>query len=579
MNRLLIILALVLAPFAAHAVDGEALKAAHREAAQKYLDSYEKGLHMAGTVQQNDSTGTFSAYYLNDRWFVQQAFGDLEYYNLTSPDGMWDGSNYTLPYELTAKDNPAVAVVSLLADGTYLEEPYWSAFNYVGEEAGGYVFTFAPEGMIPVKVVLFADEDDPEYLQIMSTELKLAPNDPDCYTHRTYYYYKVDDQGRFLLERETGRDIDSQGQTENFIEFDTETVEAISALPDLGYNFRRIPPGGVSLNQTAPATIPVDVTNQYFVIPVTFAGSDKTWHFILDTGASTTLMTPAAAETAGMTYSLTVPTHGHGSKVDFKVGLCKTATLGEAGSAAQMPLAGFVATRIPDDKQDLLKLLAMYGVDGIMGNSPLHQYVITFDHPNSQIIVYPPQLFNPGQDVHPQSVVFELDTEDLIYTKALLNHDIEGDVVIDTGMQDDLSLLEETVNAHGLKLEKVSEKDATVVGGTRTFNQVMVPSFAIGPFELTNQIASLTNDDRGTMAARGLLGFIGVTMFFDTRVTLDLFGERMYVEPPAGAESLIPPGKQSRERPKERTKKQDGEDKQQDGAESGSKSKLPIDIG
>jgi hypothetical protein len=571
MYRWLITLALALMPLAAHAVDGAAIKAAHREAAQKYLNSYEQGLKLTGTVLQNDSTGEFTAYYLDDRWFVEQKFGDLEYYNLTSPDGMWDGSNYTLPYELTPEDNPAVAVISLLADGSYLEEPYWSAFNYTGEEAGGYVFDFAPEGMIPVKVVLFADEDEPYYLQIMSTELKLADNDPDCYTHRTYYYYKVDDQGRFLLERETGRDIDSQGQTASFIEFDTETAEEISALPELDFNFRRVPPGGVSINQPAPVTVPVDVSNQYFIVPVTFTGSDKTWHFIFDTGASTTLLSPEASDAAGMEYSLTVPTHGHGSKVDFKVGLCKTAALGEAGSAAQMPLGGFVATRIPDDKEDLLKLLALYGADGIMGNSLLHQYVVTFDHPNAQLILYPPQLFNPGKDVHEQSVVFELDTEDLIYTEATLNNDIKGEVVIDTGMQDDLSLLEETVNNHDLKLEKVDAKNAIVVGGVRSFDQIIVPSFAMGPFELVDQVASLTSDDRGTMTARGVLGFVGVTMFFDTRVTIDLFGERMFVEPPAGVQSQLRQEGEGQAQQQDSNEASSGEDKP--------KSTLPINIG
>lgn len=580
MRMLLLSLLLAALPLLSAAAEGDDIREAHREAAQAYYDSYGEGMYLRGSVVQNDSPGEFEAWFLGEKWIVHQQFGSLEYYNLTSPEGVWDASNYTLPYELTPEDNPAVAVISLLADGTYLEEPHWSAFNYVGEEAGGYVFSFEPEGMIPVRVVLYADEEEPQYLQVMSTEMKLAPHDPDCYTHRNYYYYSVDEEGNFLLDRETGHDIDNDGETASFIEFVTEEVEFIDEFPELDFNFKRLPPGSKSLNLKQKVAIPVGIDRGYFMVPLTFEGSDETFRFIFDTGASTTLLTPEAADAAGLVYDLTVPTHGHGSKVDFKVGMLKTASIGEAGSEDVAPLEGFVATRIPEDNTDLLGLLEMYGAAGILGNSLLHQYVVTFDHPNAQIIVHPPQLFNPLADVHEQSIVFQLDVEDLLYTDALLNGEIAGEVVIDTGMQDDLALLRETVDYHGIELEKLDQTESMVVGGRQSFDRVLVPSFQMGPFELTDQLASLTNDDRGTLSARGLLGFVGVSMFYDTRVTLDLFGQNMFVEPPQGAMPLPEDGTAPEEDGEGGAAEDGGEaDSGYDAEGEEDGSELPVDIG
>ena len=106
-----------------------------------------------------------------------------------------------------------------------------------------------------------------------------------------------------------------------------------------------------------------------------------------------------------------------------------------------------------------------------------------------------------------------------------------GEVVIDTGLQLDLALLSETLEYNGIELEKKFSSESTVVGGVRSFDFVNVPSFDIGPLHLENKIASMSSDDRGTMSGRFLLGYVGVFFFGDQRVTLDLFNQKMYIEP------------------------------------------------
>jgi predicted aspartyl protease len=415
---------------------------------------------------------------------------------------------------------------------------------FEGEDAGGYNFRFEPPGMPSVDLVLYSDPEEQQYLQIMSSEIALAETDPTSIRHRSFYYYEFDDNGRILTSRETGREIDNEGETVNFMDFIVTGHTLIGERPaELAVDTSRKPIGTASETLPEPVAIPVDVDNGYFLVPMNFAGSDETFLFLFDTGATAGLFSPAAAEAAGLTSDLAVTGHGHGSRSNFELGLCTTASIGEAGAADQAPLAGFPATRISEENTAVLDALEWYGAAGILGISPLYQYVVGFDHMNKQIICYPPSLFDKDANLDKPNLELWLDVEDLVYAQGRLSDQIEGEVIIDTGLQQDLAILRETAEANGLNLEKIDERNSTVLGGVRSFDYVKVPSFELGPLRMENKVASLTDDDRGSLSARGLLGFVGITMFFGVRVTIDLFDQRMYIEDPLGSglfEGLLP---------------------------------------
>ncbi len=512
---------------------------------------------------------------------VGEAFGSLENYNYSNKDGSWSGSNFSLPYKSDPEDTPASASMELISSGKYLEAPYWDQFTFVSEDAGSFSFKFTPAGLPQVDIVLYGDPDEPQYMQVMSCEVAFCAADPDSIRYRSYYYYSTDDQGRIYTKRETGREVDQRGETVNFSDYTVDSVEHLSARPDeLNFNIARTPVGDASSKVTAPVEVPADTAFGYFIIPVTFAGSDKVFKFMVDTGASVCLMTTEAAQAAALVFDMQTTGHGHGSRAKLSVGLCTTASVGAQGGP-QAPLSGFAATQIPETNVDLLKALASYGTSGIMSVDMLHQYVVKFDHPGGKLVLYPPQLFKADADVPRPNIEIWLDVEDLIYCKGRIADQLEGDVVIDTGLQQDLSVMRETLDMHGLKLEKVAERDNTVLGGIKKFDYVNVPSFEIGPLRMENKMASVTDDDRGTYAARGLLGFVGITLFADGPVTLDLFNQRMYIEAPAKLgyfPGLTPPpdAKAGEDQPadsEEQEQQPVPEEKQPE------KTKLPISIG
>jgi hypothetical protein len=538
----LALLAALLLPAFATAAEGDEIKAEHRTAAQAYLDAQEPGVTMRGAIQRNATTGSFVAYHYDEAWLVRQEFGPIVWLGYTGPEGSWSGSNYGLPYEVTPEDSPANAALELLTSGEYMDDKYWEYFNYVDEDAGGYNFTFTPPDLPPVAVVLYSDPQDPEYLQVMSLSLKLAPHDDNCITYRTYYHYQTDDQGRLLTEKETGRELDPKGETANFVEYKVDETEWPSERPaEMTFDFQRQPFSKSAAALTEPVTIPTSTDNGYFMVPMTFAGSNETFWFIWDTGASSSLFSPAAAEAAGVEPVIELPTYGHGSSANFSLGMCSTAALGKVGGE-QAPLDGFVTTLVPEDN-DLIKIFASYGASGLLGVAPLHQYVATFDQPDGTITLTPPQLFDGDQLITPHTYVMDLDVEDLIYSPAVVNDTLDGEVVIDSGLAvpQDLALLRETMEWNKVEMTKVGQNNSTVVGGSQNFDLVTIPSFELvashipenhGPLRMSNTVATLSEDDHGSLSGRGLLGFVGMTMFIDVKVTLDLFGQKMYYEVP-----------------------------------------------
>jgi hypothetical protein len=197
----------------------------HRTLALAAREQLLAGIELQGTIDQNGSQGEFKAWFYDGDYLIREHFSGLESYSYRTADGAYSGSNHSLPYRVEAGDSPASNALGMLSSGKYLDDPHWESFVYVGEEAGAYRFRFTPAGLPPVEVLLYNDADEPEFLQLMSTEVGLAPEDDHSIRHRSFYYYALDADGKLYTNRETGRELDQDGQTVNFSEY---TVEQFS---------------------------------------------------------------------------------------------------------------------------------------------------------------------------------------------------------------------------------------------------------------------------------------------------------------------------------------------------------------
>ena len=123
------------------------LKDAHKVAAKKLLDVLNAGVVLKGTEVQNGTDGQFEAYFYQGSSLVREIFGQIQNQFYRGPEGAYAGTNFSLPYQVNPADSPADTVLNLLSDGTYLEDPYWSQFTYIGEVASGYVYYVSLKGV------------------------------------------------------------------------------------------------------------------------------------------------------------------------------------------------------------------------------------------------------------------------------------------------------------------------------------------------------------------------------------------------------------------------------------------------
>lgn len=536
---LLFILPAIAATAAGPAADA---RQQHREAARDYHAALEPGYYLKGTISRSGAEGSFEGWHYEHRNLVHQTFGDLVWSDYSFGGSIWTTANFTLPYEVEPEDVPYSRSIHLLNTGRYLEDEFWPYFEFVGEDAAGYNFIFAPPDLPPVEVAVKNDPPDPGHLLIMKLEFRRAEHDPECYSRRIYQHYAQDPAGPVYVERETGREFDASGETVSFIEYTIDTLEWLESEPeDLKFDTTRQPIFAGTAAMDSAVSIHLGNEQGILYVPVTFAGSERTFMFMLDTGATQTLMTPDAAAASGFRASMVMPSHGHGSRADFELGLCTTASLGESGAETTAPLGGFAATRL-EEGSELVAMLESVGFDGIMGIAPLHQYVTIFNTVDRQLTLVPPHLFDPALIMNERTLVFDLDAEDLVYIPAELNGWLTGELMIDSGIQEKFALLEETLDYHGVFAEVIGSQEHMVVGGRRDFEYVEIESLKLLPSEappgvpdivITNGRGYVSEDDLGALSARQLLGFFGSGFFMDARLTFDLFNQKLYVELPA----------------------------------------------
>ena len=148
--------------------------------------------------------------------------------------------------------------------------------------------------------MLYNDPELPNYLQIMQVQVAISPSDPESYTYRGSYYYETDDAGRPVIVREVAKEYDHTGNTASEKNFLVEDMQQITAAPDgLTFDFERDAVGDGRATIAAPIDIPVRASELRFMVPMHFDGSDKTYYFLFDTGASASLLSEEAATAAG----------------------------------------------------------------------------------------------------------------------------------------------------------------------------------------------------------------------------------------------------------------------------------------
>jgi len=247
--------------------------------------------------------------------------------------------------------------------------------------------------------------------------------------------------------------------------------------------------------------------------------------FILDTGASGTVVDVAAAEIKPEAERGASTMRGTGGEVEADLVKLDSLALGNAR------LLGATVTRA-----DLAPLRQMVGADvaGILGYDFLRHFVVKVDYENSRVTFYEPASF-----ADPEGVAFipaETDTGHPIVEMAVGGH--RGRYVVDLGNPGPIIMEGTYVAEHDLVGQAEAKLPALMkgAGGPRATKAYVVrmDEVAIGPYEIAGPVVVLTADpEAAALCGEGLVGNVGWEVMSRFTFYVDYPGDRLGLAPSA----------------------------------------------
>jgi predicted aspartyl protease len=273
--------------------------------------------------------------------------------------------------------------------------------------------------------------------------------------------------------------------------------------------------------------LPVQLVNNLVFVPVRVGGSEPL-SFILDTGASVTVVNRAVAERL---------------KLDLAAG--EDATTG-GGSVATASVSG-VTLSVGDVSLsdvtlvaiDLSGLHAGLGrpVDGILGYDIFQRYVVEIDYERGAVRLHEPAgyVYAGGGDSLPVVI------EDRIPFAQLQLRGAGGrlataKVELDTGQTGAVTLIAPFVAANdlvGAEQPRLRIRTGALLSGAVTAEVVRLPEVRLGRFQVADPIVNVTPGAEGAGVSGATAGLLGGEVLRRFKVIVDYSRSRVVLEPNA----------------------------------------------
>jgi len=305
-----------------------------------------------------------------------------------------------------------------------------------------------------------------------------------------------------------------------------QTIEAPAAVADTALQRPLHQALGSLVIGHDHATIPLQASaSGHWFMQVTIAG--KQFQALLDTGAGATILDDGTAEQLGVAAAGEFRSFGAGTKgTAMHHGGAVTVELGDA----RLPVHTHVS-----DLSALGKAL-MHETDLIVGHELLLAFTMQLDQKSKTITLADPAQCKPaaGAVVLPcysstgGQVAVQATVEALPPDWFLVDTGAPPSVLLNGPYVRDHELLADRKGLHDLQLGGIDGHVPAKIGRLATF------TFAGKTRDRTNAIFSCA--DQGAMAIAEYAGIIGNGILQHYRITFDLLGNRMVLEPPAERE-------------------------------------------
>ena len=272
--------------------------------------------------------------------------------------------------------------------------------------------------------------------------------------------------------------------------------------------------------------IPFELNSNHIYLQVRVNDSEPLW-FILDTGASVSVIAEERAEALGLELKGELEGRGAGEK-SVDVAFIK-------GVSFQLP---DVELRDQTVAAISLKALEPYegrAIDGVLGYDFLSRFVVEIDYAHRLLHLYDPQSFRydgPGEIL---SITLEEGVPHVHAQILLPDHDpIKGYFTVDIGSRGALSLTKPFTEANRLLdavRKTIHAPFGAGVGGETKQLLGRVGGLRLGRFLLKGPVTGFSQDVKGALASPDYAGLIGGEILRRFTVIFDYERKRMILEP------------------------------------------------
>jgi predicted aspartyl protease len=255
------------------------------------------------------------------------------------------------------------------------------------------------------------------------------------------------------------------------------------------------------------------------------------YHFLVDTGAGITVITPQAAQRMGLVGGRNIQANGMGGSVRVRTLELRSVRVGRAVvndvAAAIIPL--------PPD----FTYQGDYGtIDGVLGYSFLKHFAVTIDLRNHRLTLTSPKAYRKAPGATSVAANFTGGTP----LVAAAIDGVPGTFQLDTGDNGYVLLGAAYTAAH--EFAKQYPKSVPMifegVGGMQHGAAIRVKNFTIGGKSIPNELATLSFAKTGVMSASALAGNVGVDVLRRFAVTIDYAHDRVDLVPNAALRQYVP---------------------------------------
>lgn len=303
-----------------------------------------------------------------------------------------------------------------------------------------------------------------------------------------------------------------------------EEVDPVIFLPpSAGVKDYRFTRGG------AAEELPFEYRSRHIYLPARIAGRDGELYFLLDSGASMTVIDSVVAAGMGLPFGGTIPGAGAGGMADFHMTRVPGLSIGGIELAEQ------TAITFPISK--LLRKFDEIEIGGVLGYDFLSRFVTRIDFERSIITFAEPDSFAPrgGERIVEAPLVHN------IFTLPSSLDTAKATFYLDTGANSSLlhaSFAERTGIASGRRTLPMAIRGA---GGDETASLCRFDSLGLGGFTIAKPVLAITRSMKGIGVLENVDGIVGNDILERFTVTLDYGKQRVVLEKNARFEEAFYP--------------------------------------